>query len=184
MYINYESRKSIAKFISTIGLIFLLLAIFTEIIEFRLGIMIALILWTFSGVFKTWLKIDKSTETNYFQTSRAFSKLLSSIGGWIIVYSIFMDDLEFSNAIIIAIIFFIASGVFKDSSGSKKRRKRRKRRAKYSTPILNQNKSEYKFYDEDKYDIVDEGPAKFSCRNCGHSIMKDDIFCSNCGESN
>jgi hypothetical protein len=174
MFVTIDQREIVAKTLNAIGLIFFILGIFSELIEFGLAFVLAMFFWMLSGTFKTWLKIDKNTSEIYFQNSSAFSKLLSSLGVLIILYTIFTSNLSFSNGIVIAIILFIIAGVFGESSKSSYRRNNDFKQKQRVIP------SKYKKIDTE---LNDNEPMKKVCNVCGVSALKSDIFCSNCGES-
>ncbi len=178
MLITEETRESIVNLLGGLGVIAIILSIFLDTIEFGLAIVIAVFLWLLSDVIKTWIKIDKINDRNIFQNGKAFSKLLGLLGVWVIVFAIFMDEITFTLAIVIAISLWIFSGVASDFFGIGKTRGPKRRYAR-STPAGNPGAIEYGSPSPDNFD---EGPAKVSCQNCGNSLIKGDIFCSVCGE--
>ena len=89
-----------------------------------------------------------------------------------------MNTISFNSAIVIAISFFILSGVFSEFFGVKKASKH-KRRYAVTVPISNPEAIEYTTAEAD---YLDKEPAKVSCKNCGNSLVKGDVFCSVCGE--
>ena len=73
MLITEETRESTAKLLGGIGLIAIILGIFSETIEFGLALVVAVFFWMLADVFKTWIKIDKINDKNIFQNGKAWS---------------------------------------------------------------------------------------------------------------
>jgi hypothetical protein len=126
-------------------------------------------------VFKTWVKVDKKNQVNVYNYGKAFVHLLGAMGIWVIVFSIFVDSINFGTALVIAVALFIFSGIFTNFFGLSE--PRQPRRQYFSNPPIT---TDFSGSNVQKYS--EEGPAKKSCSNCGASIDKEDVFCSECGE--
>ena len=178
MLITAETKEGIGNLLGGLGVVVIILGIFTDYIEFGLAIVIAVFFWMLADLFKTWIKIDKTTNKSSFRNRKAFIKLLSLLGVWVILFAIFTDYISFNLAIVVAVTFFIFSGVFSEFFGISKT-SRHKRRYVSTTPSNNVEDIGYTIENEDYFD---EGPAKIKCGNCGNTLIKGDIFCSGCGE--
>jgi hypothetical protein len=196
LQLTYENREGISKLLGGIGIIIMVMGIFSELFTFNQAIVIAIFFWMLNGVFRDWIKFDDSSHTGYFNHTHAFSRLMSSLGVLIILSSIFLNTLSFSWAIILAITCFIIAGSFGEFSGTSKSKKQRKFHPTSSTTFNPSTQTDLESSNnkaqlspktnniKSQFEYSDEGPAKKSCRHCGYSIKVGDIFCSNCGESN
>ena len=174
MLITEDTRQGISSLLGGLGIIVIIFGIFLEL-DFGTAITIAFFLWLMIDVFKTWIKVDKINNTNIFNNGKAFVKLLTAIGVWIIIFSIFMQSIGFGLAIVIAVVLFIFSGIFSQFLGVAEPRPHRRM---YATNPPSIPRSEIQNFDS----FNDKGPAKYSCNNCGALINRNDVFCSECGE--
>jgi hypothetical protein len=174
MLITEDTRQGIASLLGGLGVLVLIFGIFLDL-DFGLALVIAVFLWLLTDVFKTWVKIDQTTNTNKFNNRKAFVKLLSILGVWVIIFSIFTISIRFELAIVIAVALFIFSGIFSEFFGVSEPRQPRRRYTSnpLSTPLY--KKADFESFNEQE-------PAKYSCNNCGALIDKNDVFCSECGE--
>lgn len=174
MLITEDTRQGIASLLGGLGVIVLIFGIFLDL-EFGIALSIAIFLWLLIDVFKTWIKVDRANNINVFKNRKAFVKLLSALGVWVIIFSIFTDSIRFELALVIAIALFIFSGIFSQFLGIAEPRPHRRVYSTNPPSTLSDEENNYKSFD-------DSGPAKVSCNNCGAIVDKNDVFCSECGE--
>jgi hypothetical protein len=77
-----NQKKGIISFISGLGVIFLLIGIFTPYYDFGNGLIVAMVFWILSGVLSTFLGVNeestiyprKSAQVDYIQESPTYSE--------------------------------------------------------------------------------------------------------------
>lgn len=180
MYVSYENREFIIKILNSIAFIVILAGIFTNLLDFGLGLVIAMALWMTASILRTWMKIDSSSQENHFQNTQAFSKILYYLGILVVIDSIFTNNLSFSLALFIAVVLFVTASIF-ETEESKERRKARKRNRKQRISPSDISFRKVSKPNQTQYKVMDEGPYKYSCSSCGSSVLKEDVFCQNCG---
>ena len=157
------------------GVIVIIISIFTSYIRFNLALTIAIFLWLMTEVFKSFVQIDEMNNSYIFDFKRAFVRFLSVLSIWVIVFSIFLNGIDFQLAIVIAVILGIFAGIFAQFLGiSTTKTYPRRHQVSYTQKPIPID------YFEQKNQF--QRLAKIRCLNCGSSIIKNDVFCGECGE--
>jgi hypothetical protein len=175
LLITEDIRQGVTSLLGGLGVLVIIFSLFLDL-DFGIAVIIAVFLWLMIDVFKTWVNVDRVNQVNVFNNGKAFVKLLAVMGIWVIVFSIFMNSIPFGTAMVIAISLFIFSGIFSQFLGGSETRHPRRQYVPNPPTV-----PEFPRSNMDTY--TDEGPAKVSCSNCGATIDKADVFCSECGEN-
>ena len=184
-----HQKQGILSFLGGLGVIVLLAGIFIDGIPFWTAVYIAIIIWMMTGVVAKFFGISRSGESINSNWRNGLVTLVGTLGVVVLLSWIFLN-VPFSYAIVVAIAFWLSSGVLATFLGVNN-----KKNYSYNQSVGNGSKyyASTPISSRDRYDVYDsqysnpkrasDGPAKHLCPRCGSSMHKDDTFCSNCGSA-
>jgi len=171
---NY--KESIIALIGGAGVFPILMVIFTDMLEFGLGIIIAFVFFLLSGTLSGLLvETPGKPGPLILQKSQkqALSTLVGGFGVVTILLGLFYTSLTFEYSIVIAYGFFLMSGVLSmliEVEKSERREKGYFSTAKKAFQKGGEEKMAHKLSKKSN-----------GCHFCGGTLESDDVFCSNCG---
>jgi hypothetical protein len=104
-------REALVSLPAGIGFIVLLVGILTDLIPFTYALVAALVIWILGAVMEKQLKKRKTAHT--------IAGVLGIIGFAFLLLGIFTPMLEFLHGLLIAIVFWVITGVVKKWFGLK-----------------------------------------------------------------
>ena len=184
-----HQKQGILSFLGGLGVIILVAGIFIDGIPFWTSLYVAIVLWMLTGVVAKFFGISRDGDLLNTDWKNGLVALVGTVGVIVFLSWVFLD-VPFSIALIVAIAFWLFSGVLASFLNVNNKRKYsykhsiRNKSSYYSpTPISGSNN--YESY-ESPYigtKTASDGPAKHLCPRCGSSMQKEDTFCSNCGSA-
>jgi uncharacterized protein with PQ loop repeat len=169
---NY--KEAIIMLIGGIGVVPILMGIFSDSLSFEYGIVIAFVFFLISGTLNGLIIVTQG-ESGRLSLQRsqkqALINFVGGIGVLVIIMGIFRPAIEFGYTIVIAYVFFLISGILNklievDSQKSEK------------TQFYEDPKENYRNQGTEFPNIALEG----YCSSCNSKIDSESIFCSHCGK--
>jgi hypothetical protein len=166
-------KKAIILFIGGLGVIPILMAVFTSFLDFGLALVIAFVFFLFAGTLNGLIMVTPGQLgpiALYHQQKHAVTSLIGGIGVLTILMSLFVPSLSFEYAIVIAYCFFLISGVLTALIEVK--------------PFETKEKKAYSYDDDISIDLDKKSSTKdliTRCSSCGCQMEADSLFCNTCG---
>ena len=160
--------------IGGIGVIPILMGIFSESLAFQYGIIIGFVFFLISGTLNGLLVATQeggSRLTLQRSQKQALVNFVGGIGVLVILMGIFGSVIEFGYTIVIAYVFFLISGVINVLIDID--RKESVKGQFYQEPI-----EDYKPNEKQSPKLAIKG----YCSSCNSKIDSESIFCSHCGK--
>ncbi|MFC1454773.1 hypothetical protein ACFLQI_01650 [Candidatus Undinarchaeota archaeon] len=112
-----NEKDAFVALLGAIGLILILIPIFTNLYPFTQGLLAALAFWIASGILKTHLELQSKEETNI--------AILGAVGFIILLGGIFTSYYEFNYGLLAALIIWVLTGVLRKYYGLDKPEKKK-----------------------------------------------------------
>lgn len=165
-------KDAIILLIGGIGVIPILMAIFSPFLDFGYALVIAFVFFLIAGTLKGLIMVTPGSGSIalYHQQKHAITSLIGGIGVLVILMGLFSPNLTFDYSMVIAYFFFLISGV--------------------ATVLIDvkPTKDPDKLLYSTKDDVLSDFDKKFStkdlqkkCSSCGRQMEPDSIFCNTCG---
>ena len=189
---NHQNQKQgILSFMGGLGVIILIAGIFLPSIEFTYALYVAISLWMLTAVIGKFMGINRHGEFLDTNWKDGLVTLLGVLGAMILFAGIFLN-VPFSYALVVAIIFWVMSGVVASFLGVENNKKQKYYKVpngiQYSSGSL-PNDINYRYSSNDygnpssKVTTSSANTSSIVCRNCGSPMYQSDTFCSECGFS-
>ncbi|MFW9991834.1 MAG: hypothetical protein ACFFD4_07220 [Candidatus Odinarchaeota archaeon] len=186
-----NQRDAFITLLGGIGLIVMLMGIFTDWLEFEEAIIIAVAFWILTGVAGSMQSdsVDRNLKTGIVS-------FLGGAGLVVLIMGIFTDWLEFEIAIVIAMSIWVVTGALAAYIGEDDKTSQLRDRNYYTSPAPVYARSSPSHYspDPEKVEMAPiskqayykpvsakiESTSKY-CRKCGNSVDVGSNFCFFCG---
>jgi len=201
MIMNMQEKRGLISLIAGCGVIAILIGIFSDV-EFGHGLVVGVAFFILSGAVSTLIGLSEDGETllknkGTANARRALVTLIAGFGVIILLSGIFVEGVDFSHALIVAVAIFILSGVVASflgvsddkHCGMHYRQRNINRSTAYTTPVTSEEstyKPKQSFVREDmkareKESLYEPQITKKYCHSCGVPMNPEDDFCYNCG---
>lgn len=199
---NNNQKRGLLSIPAGVALLILMAGIFLENVSFMDALFVAVSLWILTGVGSRFIGVRRSGRiVPNAGWRRGLVALLSSIGVIILLAGMMLNVASFNVTFVIAMGFWIVSGILARFLGVSKRNRYYNQYPKQvdtsyfppyppanpyppaspSPPVAPIPQPAPKPYYKSTYNT--DGPAKSFCPKCGSTMQKEDTFCSNCGSS-
>jgi hypothetical protein len=174
IYLKKNYKQSLVTLIGGIGVIPILMAIFSESLSFEYAIVIGFVFFLISGTLNGLIVVtheDEAPITLQRSQKQALVNLVGGIGVLVILMGIFSPNVEFGYMFVVAYVFFLLSGSLN---------------ALIEAPKHITKKDQVYQESTDNPSFLNHQSPKLAikgyCSGCNSKIDSESIFCSHCGK--